>query len=296
MNENGGDSGAVQESPNPYAAYAIETGVDYGEWCEPDVESTSVMGKPQGKVATAYFARSGKMLAEIAEILGKKEDAVRYSEIAGKAKASFRYLATDNGRIHSDRQAEYVRAISFDLLEKEEKRQAAADLNELVVKNDYHLNTGFLSTPSLCAVLAENGYADTAYRLLLQDTMPGWLYAVKKGATTIWENWDGINEKGKVKASLNHYSYGAICGWLFSGVCGIRLDQGHIVIQPAPHESLRYAKASYLSPAGKIVSGWRYEGKKLIYEIEIPSNTEADVILPDGRREHLEAGKYCLKP
>lgn len=267
--------------------YAIETGVDYGEWCEPDVESTSAMGKPQGKVATAYFARSGQMLAEIAGILGKKEDAVRYKEICEKAKGAFRHLATKNGRIHSDRQAEYVRAISFDLLDKEEKRQAAADLNELVVKNDYHLNTGFLSTPFLCGVLAEYGYVETAYKLLLQDTMPSWLYAVKKGATTIWETWDG-------RASLNHYSYGAICGWLFSGVCGIRLEQGHIVIRPTPHKSLQYAKASYLSPLGEIVSGWRYEGEEPVYEIDIPAGAQADVILPDGRRERLAAGRYCL--
>ncbi len=273
---------------NPFAAYAIETGVDYGEWCELDVESTEVMGTPQGKVATAYFARSGRMLAEIAEILGREEDAAGYREIAEKAAEAFRHMATENGRIRSDRQAEYVRAVSFGLLGETEEKQAVADLNALVIENDYHLNTGFLSTPFLCAVLAEGGYVETAYRLLLQDTMPGWLYAVKKGATTIWETWDG-------HASLNHYSYGAICGWLFSGVCGIRLNQGKITIQPTPHASLKYARASYLSPVGEIVSAWRYEGEKVVYEIEIPSNGEALVLLPDGRQEHLSAGKYCLR-
>ena len=289
MNAKASSNGATKEAPipNPYADYAIETGVDYGEWCEPDVEGASVMGRPQGKVATAYFARSGQMLAEIAGILGKEEDASRYRETSEKAKGAFRHLAMEEGRIRSDRQAEYVRAISFDLLDQEEKRQAAADLNELVINAGYHLNTGFLSTPFLCGVLAEHGYIETAYRLLLQDTMPGWLYAVKKGATTIWETWDG-------KASLNHYSYGAVCGWLFSGVCGIRLEQGRIVIQPTPHESLRYAKASYLSPVGEIVSGWRYEGEKIAYEIEIPAGAEAEVILPDGRQKKLWAGKHCL--
>lgn len=89
---------------------------------------------------------------------------------------------------------------------------------------DYHLNTGFLSTPFLCKVLSEHGYADTAYRLLLQDICPGWLYAVKKGATTIWETWDGVREDGTVHDSLNHYSYGAVVGWLFDSVCGIRVS------------------------------------------------------------------------
>ena len=279
---------------NPYRRYTIETGIDYGEWCEPDVESTNAMRTPQGKVATAYFARSGKMLAEIAVVLGKEEDAVSYSKIAEQAKKAFRHIALEDGRIISDRQAEYVRAITFDLLTEEEKEQAAADLNELVVKNGYHLNTGFLSTPSLCPVLAQYGYLETAYKLLLQDTMPSWLYAIKKGATTIWENWDGINEKGEVKASLNHYSYGAITGWLFAGVCGIELKDGKITIKPLPHKSLQYAKASYQSPVGEIVSGWKYEGDKVVYEISIPSNTEAEIVLPDGRREVLGAGKYQL--
>lgn len=279
---------------NPYRSYTIETGVDYGEWCEPDVESTNAMRTPQGKVATAYFAHSGEMLSEIAAILGKEEEAASYSKKAEMAKRAFRQIALEDGKIVSDRQAEYVRAVAFNLLTEEEKKQAAQDLNALVIKNGYHLNTGFLSTPALCPVLAQYGYVETAYRLLLQDTMPGWLYEVKKGATTIWETWDGINEKGEVKASLNHYSYGAVTGWLFSGICGISLKDGKITIKPQPHPLLKHAKASYQSPVGTITSGFRYETDNIIYEIEIPSNAEAKIILPDGRNEILTAGTYTL--
>lgn len=279
---------------NPYRNYTIETGVDYGEWCEPDVESTMAMRTPQEKVATAYFAHSGKLLSEIAKLLGKNEDAENYRQIAENAKRAFRYIATEEGKIRSDRQAEYVRAIAFDLLGQEEKEMAAAELNQLVIHNGYHLNTGFLSTPSLCPILAEYGYLDTAYKLLLQDTMPSWLYAVKKGATTIWETWDGIDESGKPRASLNHYSYGAVCGWLFEGVCGIHLEGDKITIRPMPHKLLQYAKATYQSPVGEIVSGWKYEEDKLIFHIEIPSNTKADVILPDGSMRILEPGEHKI--
>lgn len=279
---------------NPYRKYTIETGVDYGEWCEPDKESTMAMRTPQGKVATAYFAYSGKLLSEIAEILGKSEDAEKYRKIAGNAKKAFRHIATQDGEINSDRQAEYVRAIAFDLLSEEEKIRAAAKLNQLVIDNKYHLNTGFLSTPFLCPVLAEYGYLETAYKLLLQDTMPGWIYAVKKGATTIWERWDGIDESGKPKASLNHYSYGAVCGWLFKGVCGIHLEENKITIKPMPHKLMQYAKAIYQSPVGEIISGWRYTGDKLFFDIQIPSNTEAEVILPDGETKTLCAGNHTL--
>ena len=279
---------------NPYRRYTIETGVDYGEWCEPDVESTSAMRTPQGKVATAFFAYSGRMLAEIAAILGKEDDAAYYSKTAEMAKKAWRFTATEDRKISSDRQADYVRALAFGLLDGDEARQAAADLDKLVKKCGYHLNTGFLSTPNLTRVLCDYGYEDTAYKLLLQDTRPGWLYEVKKGATTIWETWDGINEKGEVKASLNHYSYGAICGWILDAVCGIQVSDGKIRICPHPDKVLGYAKASYQSPYGRIESGWKYDGDKVTYEFEIPSNTHAEVILPDGRREVLDSGRYSL--
>ena len=164
----------------------------------------------------------------------------------------------------------------------------------MVIENDYHLNTGFLSTPFLCDVLAKYGYADTAYKLLLQPDAPGWLYEVGKGATTVWETWTGIDENGKPHESLNHYSYGAICGWLFGGVCGIHYADGTLTIDPTPDKSLGWAKAAYDSPAGRIVSGWRYDGDAVTYEFEIPANLTADVTLPDGRKFTLAPGKHTV--
>ena len=113
---------------------------------------------------------------------------------------------------------------------------------------------------------------------------------MKKGATTIWEEWDGINEQGEVKASLNHYSKGAITGWLFSGVCGIKLENEKLIIQPQPHNSLEYAKATYQSPVGEIYSAWKYEGGKLHMEVKVPVN--ATIVLPDGKSMEVEAGRY----
>lgn len=277
---------------SPYSRYTIETGIDYGEWCEPDVENTAAMRTPQGKVATAYLAYSGRLMAEIAGILGCEEDRRHYEETSHLAMLAWREIATKNGRIYSDRQADYVRALTFHLLEGEEAGQAAADLDALVREKGYHLNTGFLSTPHLTRVLCDYGYVDTAYRLLLQETCPGWLYEVKRGATTIWETWDGVNEKGEPKESLNHYSYGAISGWLVDGVCGIVVEGEHIVLKPHPYPALGYARACYLSPCGKIVSGWRYEGDSVNYEIEIPAGVEALLVLPGEEARTLVAGTY----
>lgn len=306
--------GAVEEgqkdgtSKNPYQDYCIDTGVDYGEWCEPGVGVEGVEQNGQTGVATAYLSYSAGLLSEIAGILGKEEDAQHYKETSEYAKKAFQFTQTENGRIISERQCMYVRPLAFGLLEENDDVQAAADLNELVVKNGYHLNTGFLSTPFLCEVLTKYGYVETAYRLLLQDTIPSWLYEVKKGATTIWETWDGVKEDGTVHASLNHYSYGAISGWLIGGICGIHVSMHpsetsggcwaekvtEITIAPQPYPLLKYAKASYQSPLGKIESGWSYEGERVKYKFVIPANVSASIVLPDGREEHVTAGEYEL--
>ena len=279
---------------NPYKKYLVDEGFHFGEWCQPDVDNMDAMKKTMlsgaPEVATAYYFRSATLMAKIAGILGKTEDEKKYASIAEGAKKAYRYTCTKDGKIRSDRQCEYVRPIAFGLLEGEEVQTAADALNELVVKNGCHLNTGFLSTPFLCSVLADHGHTDTAYKLLLQDTCPSWLYAVKKGATTIWETWDGVREDGTVHDSLNHYSYGAISGWLFSGVCGIRLSEGKLRLCPRPDPSLGWAKAEWRSPVGTIKSAWHYEDSKLILDFEVPF--PANIELPNGEKREVTEGEY----
>ena len=279
---------------NPYHKYLVDEGFHFGEWCQPDVDNQQAMKKTMmfgaPEVATAYYARSAFLLSQIAKILGKGEDEKEFSLLAKNAKKAYRYTCTKKGSIHSDRQCEYVRPIAFGLLSREEAQKAADELDELVRKNGFHLNTGFLSTPDLCRVLSEHGHTDTAYRLLLQEECPGWLYALSKGATTIWETWDGVREDGTVHDSLNHYSYGAITGWLFGGVCGIRLSAGYLFICPRPHPSLGFARARWESPVGRIVSSWEYKEGKLLLDITLP--IPGTITLPDGKSFSREAGDY----
>lgn len=278
---------------NPYKKYAVSTGVDYGEWCEPDVElQQGIEQNGSGGTATAYLSYSSGLLAELAETLGKPEDAARYAALSENAKKAYQSTRTENGAIHSDRQKDYVRPLAFGLLEEEDRPAAAAALDALVRKNGYHLNTGFLSTPFLCKVLTDAGYVETAYRLLLQDTAPGWLYAVKKGATTIWERWNGIDENGKVSDSLNHYSYGAVCGWLIEDVCGIRYTAERLTLAPKPCRLLGSAGASYQSPRGEIASRWAYEGDALTLTFRVPANVTAEIVLPDGTAHSVSAGEH----
>ena len=281
---------------NPWKEALQDQGFHFGEWLEPDVNSMDALrkngleGAPE--VATAYYFHSADLMGQIAAILGKPGDSEKYRKIAEMARKAYRYCCTDHGRIDSNRQCEYVRPIAFGLLDPVEAQVAAGQLNSLVKQNGDHLNTGFLSTPDLCRVLTEHGHTDTAYRLLLQDTNPSWLYAIKKGATSIWETWDGIRPDGTVHDSMNHYAYGAICGWLLDSVCGFRLKAGKLTIRPCPHPSLGYAKARWDSPVGLIESEWRYEASKLHLRVQTPIC--AEIQWPDGRLEPVSNGVHSF--
>ncbi|MBR5338886.1 MAG: family 78 glycoside hydrolase catalytic domain [Lachnospiraceae bacterium] len=283
---------------NPYRRYLVDQGFHFGEWCQPDVNNMAAMktammhGMPE--VATAYYYRSASLMAKIAKILGKEKDAEKYEAVAEGARNAYRFTCTKDGKILSERQCEYVRPVAFGLLDGNEAQAAADDLNALVVKNGYHLNTGFLSTPDLLRVLSDHGHTDTAYCLLLQEEKPSWLYAVKKGATTIWETWDGVREDGTVHDSLNHYSYGAVSGWLIDGVCGIIYRDGTLRFEPHPDRSLGFAKAAWNSPGGRIESAWRYEGGQVRYDFTVPAGLTAEVTLPDGRKCTLKEGTHTI--
>ena len=288
----------IQNLRNPYKKYLVDEGFHFGEWLEPDVSSMDTMKKNMmfgaPEVATAYYYKSAGLVARIADILGKTEDSRRYKGIAEGARNAYRYTCTQNGVITSKRQAEYVRPIAFGLLNEAESQAAADQLAKMVSDNNYHLNTGFLATPFLCRVLSDYGHTDTAYRLLLQDTAPSWLYPVKHGATTIWESWDGVREDGTVHDSLNHYAYGAISGWLMGDVCGIRLTEGKLTIAPKPSKKLGHAEAKWDSPVGTIESKWHYEQDQVVFEVAIPANVTAEVCLPDGSTFHVQSGSHVF--
>ncbi len=281
----------------PYHRYLVDEGFHFGEWCQPDVDNGAAMKKAMmtgaPEVATAYFFRSASLLAKIAGILGKPDDAETFSALAENVKKAYLANCTDGGRIVSDRQCEYVRPIAFGLLEGRQAQDAADALDALVAGNGFRLNTGFLSTPDLCTVLADSGHAGTAYRLLLQEDCPSWLYAVRKGATTVWETWDGVREDGTVHDSLNHYAYGSVAGWLIRGVCGIRPSQDGLVIRPHPDRALGFAEAEWRSPRGSVRSAWRCAGTKTVFEITVPA--EASVCLPDGTEHRVSAGTYTFE-
>ncbi|MGN0755108.1 MAG: alpha-L-rhamnosidase C-terminal domain-containing protein, partial [Aristaeellaceae bacterium] len=149
-------------------------------------------------------------------------------------------------------------------------------------------------TPFILDVLAGMDI-EYAYRLLENEEMPGWLFMPKNGATTIWEGWEGTKAQGGI-ASLNHYSKGAVCEWLFKTMCGIRVDgENHFTIAPRPGGHFTRARASYQSVYGLVESGWERNGEQYTFTVSIPCNTTARICLPDGTDQQVEAGRYRIE-
>ena len=284
--------------PRKYRKYMIDTEWMWGEWLEPgqDVNYMSnIVMKGDPEVGTAFYYMNLNYMAQMAEILGEDEDQQYYKKLAEKAKEAYRIVYLENGSVkEKTRQCRYVRPIAHDLLSEKEKTKAASDLAEMIERNENHLNTGFLTTHELSRSLSQYGQNKKAYDLLLQEEKPGWLFAVTKGCTTIPESWDCYDEEGNPHDSFNHYSYGAVAGWLMDCVCGINVSDGKIVIQPYPDERLRFAAAAYDSPYGKIVSEWKYEEGKVKYHVEIPTNMCAEILIDGREKMSVEAGVYEL--
>lgn len=284
-------------------SYVWRKGFTFGDWLSFATTSAAYPGATTSTdlIQTAYFARSTELLAKMAEVLGKHEDAAQYAALEEKIRAAFlKEFVTPNGRLSSDTQTAYALALAFELLPEGMRAEAAARL-AADVKKFGHLTTGFLGTPVLCKALSDYGYLDEAYMLLNRKEYPSWLYPVTQGATTIWERWDGQKPDGSFQDvgmnSFNHYAYGAIGDWMYSVVAGVEIDPKapaykHILIEPHPGGRLKEAKASVESMYGHVESGWQIADGKLRVTVVVPANTTATIRLPKAKLEEVsEEGK-----
>ena len=277
------------------AKYAVNAGQSYGEWAEPkDVypNDWKDMVAPHPEVSTAYTSHVLGCMVEIAEELGNGDDAARFRQYRDGCRIAYQAMAeTPDYTLDTNRQARLVRPLAFGLLNEDQTEYAKERLLQALENYGWRLGTGFLSTPLILDVLAQYDL-DAAYRLLENEEMPGWLFMPKNGATTIWESWEGTRAQGGI-ASLNHYSKGAVCEWLFKTMCGIRLDgENHFTIAPRPGGSFTYAKASYESIYGKVACGWEKRENGFAVAVQIPANTEAIIRLPNGAIHIVTSGEH----
>jgi alpha-L-rhamnosidase len=256
----------------------------FGDWLSTKAET------PKDLIGTAFFAYSAGLLARIARVLGKADDAAKLEQLRQNVRKAFlRRFVTPDGLVAGLTQTGYTLALYFDLLPEEQRSTAVAEIVRDVRSRGMHLSTGFVGTPYLPHVLGNGGALDVAYALLQQKSWPSWLYPVTHGATTIWERWDGWTEdKGFQDAgmnSFNHYAYGAVGAWLYATVAGIDIDPDrpaykHVIVRPRPGGGLTFARARLRTMFGVVESSWRIEGTKLVLDVAIPWNTTATVHVP----------------
>ena len=279
--------------------YLVNAGQSYGEWAEPEDVCAFVWTDfvaPHPEVSTAYTAYVLNLMAEVSEHLGKTEDAKEFRSFSNGCKAAYQSLVLGGKYdLDTDRQAQLVRPLYMHLLNEQQTAFAKKRLIEALVHYDWRLGTGFLSTPLILDVLTEID-PESAYRLLENEQIPGWLSMPKAGATTIWEAWEGPNSTKGGIGSLNHYSKGAVCAWMLKTMCGIRVDgENHFTIMPVPGGHFTHAAATYNSVYGEVVSAWTRENGILTYTITVPANCAATVVLPGEAPKTILSGTYTFR-
>jgi alpha-L-rhamnosidase len=284
-----------------------DDGFQFGDWLDPHAPPADPFdGRTDPHlVANAYLVRSLDIVAATAELLGEDHDARRYRDLAGEARAAFAgEYVTPAGRLASDSQTAYALALRFDLLpEPGQRDRAGRRLAELVERAGHTIATGFVGTPLVSDALCDAGFAGAAYRLLLQDACPSWLYPVTMGATTVWERWDGIRPDGSLDPgamrmnSFNHYALGAVGDWLHRRVGGLapaapgyRRLRIAPVVDPAARAGggITWASSRHRTPYGEAGSAWRIEGDRFELTATVPPGTTATVVLPFGGGEPIE--------
>jgi alpha-L-rhamnosidase len=283
--------------------YLWNTGHHFGDWLAFSTTRSDYPGATTDKdiIATAFFAYSTRVLEKTARILNKTEDIKKYTSLLNQIKQAFQNeFITPNGRLASNTQTAYSLALAFDLLPESLAKKAAERLAE-DVQQFKHITTGFVGTPLLCHVLHRYGYTHLAYMLLNRKEYPSWLYPITRGATTIWERWDGIKSdltfQDPGMNSFNHYAYGAIGEWLYRVIAGLEIDEKnpgykHILFQPNPGGNLTHAGVVHHTLYGEVESSWKIEKDQFHYSVNLPPNTHGQITLPNARLEKIrESGK-----
>lgn len=278
---------------NPSGLRLNQLANNYGDWlCIPSDTTFGTHSPMKNLLATAYWADDAAKLSRIARELGRPDDAARFQKMFEHVRAAFqREWLLPDGQLAVETQTAYLLALAFDLLPTDVRTRAAKRLVANIAALDWHLSTGFIGISHLNPILTLTGHADVAYKLLLRDDYPSWLYPVKHGATTIWERWNGwTKEDGFFNPqmnSFNHYSLGSVGEWLFRHVAGIEVDPEkpgfqHFILRPFIAPGLDHARASYRSMHGDIESHWERQGDKLTWHIRVPANCTARVFVPSA--------------
>ena len=291
-------NGPIVRPPRPWAA----RGFSFGDWLQPKGPSEKPLPTiGDDAAATIYLFIAAKLTAKIAGLVGDKATESRLSDRAAAVKTAFAHeFITPSGRLAYDDQTSYALAFLHDLIPDDKQAAAKAYFKATIARADGRIGTGFIGTPALLPALLKIGEPELAGAVFLQEGVPGWLYQVKNGATTIWERWDAIQADGSVfdpsMNSYNHYAYGAVCQWLFEEVAGLRPDEDepgfrHILFEPAIIPALSPVAAAHDSAAGRVEAGWRIAGGTVTWETVVPDGAHGTLIVPTSAQNVILDGK-----
>jgi alpha-L-rhamnosidase len=267
-----------------------DRGFTFGDWLQPQGDYAKpypTMG--DDAAATIYLYISSALIARVAETLGDLPLAKRMVARAQQVKKAFQHeFITPSGRLVYDDQSSYALAFMHDLIPPEHAEAAKGYFKATIARAQGRIGTGFIGTPALLPALVKIGEPELAAAVFLQEEVPGWLYQVKRGATTIWERWDAIKADGSIfdpqMNSYNHYAYGAVCQWLFEGLAGFRPDPNipgfrNIIFEPTVVPEMSPVTATHESDAGRVEASWSVEGDRVEYRILIPENSRGTLVL-----------------
>lgn len=283
--------------------YLWDAGEHFGDWLGLDAQEGSYVGATDKTlIATAFYAYSTRLTMQAADVLGYEKDKLELSQLLKRIiRAYRREFITPNGRLAVRTQTAYVLTLYFDLAEEIDRPRMAHELVELIGECGGHLSTGFVGTPYLCLTLTEAGAHDVAGQLLMKSDYPSWLYPITRGATTMWEHWDGIKPDGSFWSrdmnSYNHYAYGAIGEWMMRALAGIdmvRPAYGELLLHPRPIEELSFVSAWQKTPYGKVRCEWRIEDSLHTVSCAIPAGTTALLVLEQAELYQVTESERML--
>lgn len=252
--------------------------------------------------SSIYFYVDTRILANAAKLFNKQEDLAYYTALAEKIKDAVndKYLNKETGIYANGSQTELSVPLQWKIVPDNMIAKVAQNLAKKVEEAGFHLDVGVLGAKAILNALSENGYAETAYKVAAQDTYPSWGWWIVNGATTLLENWD---LKAERDISDNHMMFGEIGGWFYKGLGGIFPNPEqpgfkHILLRPNFVKELKHFEAQHESPYGRIVSKWKWDRRKINYEVIVPANSTATLYLPDNIKGdkviELEAGRHDL--
>jgi alpha-L-rhamnosidase len=280
----------------------------YADWCVPpkimtEINSSDPVLNTSGTLmSTAVFYHDLKLMARSARLLGKTGDAEHFEAVAAQMKIAFnqRFYDANSGYYDNGTQTSCVLPLAFGLVPEEYKTNVFAHLvKKITWESSNHLATGLTGGHYLMRVLSDNGRPDLAYTIATQTTYPSWGYMISKGATTIWELWNGDTADSGMNSRNIVMLTGDLNIWLHEYLGGIRPDPEmvgfkKIIIKPEIVPGLDWVKVGYESIHGPIRSEWSRSNGKFDLAVTIPANTTATVYLPARDIDSITESGHAL--